>query len=743
MIFVPTCKKARQTESLCPGPPRKQEEEEEEGAGISDSVSVEEISLAQEDLLPAFPQKVGNQPVGGRLSLYIENWKMITSDPFVLSVVEDGYRIVFWEKPPLTREPKPSRLPADRDKREAIKEQLKVLLEKGVVEEVQDPRTPGFYNRFFVTPKKEPGKWRSILDLSNLGQRYIPREGFKMETAEDVRSVLETGEWATSLDFTDAYFHVMIHKKSRKYLRFSLSGRVYQFRALPMGLCTSARIFTRLIKVVKEYVQKRGIFLHQYIDDWLVHAKDPCLVHKHTQVVKHIAESLGYVINVKKSEFIPSQEFVYLGLRFSLKTGLVAPSEERWCKIQKLLVQFLASRRQRVLAWQSLVGRMVSAARVVKLGMLHARPMQMALRENWCQRTGSQMDWIEIEQDVRECLEWWTVRDNVMSGVPFRAPKYEVQVFTDACTTGWGGCMDVSNVVKGVWNQKEKSLHINALEMLAVVYSLLHFQKQVCGKVVMVATDNSTVVSYLQREGGTRSKCLLELTLILFDWIQKNKITLQCRHVAGRLNVIADSLSRAGQVLPTEWTLSKQILEDVWRVWDKPMVDLFATRYTTRMPLFVSPVPDQQAMAVDALSLDWKGMYAYAFPPTAILKLVLKKIQEEDCVIVLVAPCWPKQVWFPQILDLLIELPIVLPCKWYLLKQPQSDIFHQMPERLNLHMWKLSRIPSLRKDFLEQLRRGCPDPSKSPQAWSTTPSGGASVVGVTQGMQILARHLYH
>ena len=66
--------------------------------------------------LPAFPTTVGNQPVGGRLSLYIDNWKQVTKDPWILNVVENGYSVDFWTAPPLTREPRGSALPADREK---------------------------------------------------------------------------------------------------------------------------------------------------------------------------------------------------------------------------------------------------------------------------------------------------------------------------------------------------------------------------------------------------------------------------------------------------------------------------------------------------------------------------------------------------------------------------------------------------------------------------------------------------
>ena len=43
---------------------------------------------------------------------------------------------------------------------------------------------------------------------------------------------------------------------------------------------------------------------------------------------------------------------------------------------------------------------------------------------------------------------------------------------------------------------------------------------------------------------------------------------------------------------------------------------------------FVSPVPDPLATAVDALSLPWEDLDAYAFPPTAILGKVVEKLYD-------------------------------------------------------------------------------------------------------------------
>ena len=61
---------------------------------------------------------------------------------------------------------------------------------------------------------------------------FLNTESFKMETPETIRTSLHSGEWVTSIDFKDAYFHIPIHSLSRKYMRFHLQGRSYQFKDL-------------------------------------------------------------------------------------------------------------------------------------------------------------------------------------------------------------------------------------------------------------------------------------------------------------------------------------------------------------------------------------------------------------------------------------------------------------------------------------------------------------------------------
>ena len=170
----------------------------------------------------------------------------------------------------------PSRFPlivskyASPSKSKALVEALWSLRQKRVVERVVVKSSLAFYNRLFLVPKPN-GQWRPILDLSQLNL-YLSTSTFKMETPETIRLSLQQGEWVTSLDFSDAYFHIPIAQRSRKYLRFHLNKISYHFTSLPFGLATAPLEFTKVVKEVKLMAQARGIRIHQYLDDWLLRA---------------------------------------------------------------------------------------------------------------------------------------------------------------------------------------------------------------------------------------------------------------------------------------------------------------------------------------------------------------------------------------------------------------------------------------------------------------------------------------
>ncbi|XP_041350669.1 uncharacterized protein LOC121369684 [Gigantopelta aegis] len=246
-------------------------------------------------------------------------------DPWVLSVVRNGYRIPFFSPPPLTSSP---RLPAvpPVDKRVLVEKMVVEFLDKKAIQEV-DLGTPGFYSHLFFAQKKN-GEWRPILNLKPLNY-FVVIPSMKMETVQSVRALLQVGEWAASIDLKDAYLHVPIHRDFWKCLRFLYDSRAYEFQVLPLGLATSPHVFTLVVKAVVGHVHLLGIRMHNYLDDWLIPAasQTACLVG--VEFVIDMILRLGFIPNWVKSELVPVQVFTYLEVVFNLVEASVLPTDSQ------------------------------------------------------------------------------------------------------------------------------------------------------------------------------------------------------------------------------------------------------------------------------------------------------------------------------------------------------------------------------------------------------------------------------
>ena len=180
-------------------------------------------------------------PVGGRPSNFLEGWKRIANDPYVLSIVAKGYRLRFTSPPLLRQTPWEIRSPQGPEEISGMREQITLMLQKNAITEVP-PNSPGFYSNVFLI-RKASGRWRPVIDLKNLNA-HIHAPHFRMFTTNSVLSSVRKGDYVFKTDLQDAYFHVPIHPSSRKYLGFAFQNKVYQFQVLPFGLNTAPRVFT-------------------------------------------------------------------------------------------------------------------------------------------------------------------------------------------------------------------------------------------------------------------------------------------------------------------------------------------------------------------------------------------------------------------------------------------------------------------------------------------------------------------
>ena len=151
----------------------------------------------------------------------------------------------------------------------------------------------------------------------------------------------------------------------------------------------------------------------------------------------------------------------------------------------------------------SLIGLLTATEKQVHLGRLHMRPIQWHLKNNW--RVPESLEKIiPLPRSLHPHLQWWLEESNVLQGQPLHPVEHALQIFTDASKEGWGAHLN-ELTARGSWSVPESRLHINYLELKAVFLALKEFQELCAGKIVLVASDNTTVVAYINKEGGMRS----------------------------------------------------------------------------------------------------------------------------------------------------------------------------------------------------------------------------------------------
>ena len=181
----------------------------------------------------------------------------------------------------------------------------------------------------------------------------------------------------------------------------------------------------------------RGLRLHQYLDDWLIRSQSQEEALVNTQAVVDLTQSLGWIINQEKSELKPTQE--------------------RWLKLQDLILRLKSKHVLTARCLMSLIRLLASMEKMDPDGRLYMRPSQFHLKEHWKypQSLDNLLPWTEM---ISAHLDWWKNPSNVMIGADLHPKDHSIQLFTDASNIGCGAHLDQSST-KGLWSNVEKRLH--------------------------------------------------------------------------------------------------------------------------------------------------------------------------------------------------------------------------------------------------------------------------------------------
>jgi len=259
---------------------------------------------------------------------------------------------------------------------------------------------------------------------------------------------------------------------------------------------------------------------------------------------------------------------------------------------------------------------------------MRMRPIQLYLMAHWSPKTLDLESKIPIKFPLLEHILWWENPLNLLKGCPFHCDPQWVHVSTDASNLGWGAhCL--GRHVSGKWQDVDRENGAKAIHLALKSLSGLLQDKN-----VMVHSDNSTVVAYINREGGTRSPTLCFLTWEILLWCVEHNVALRCCHIPGRSNHIA--------------------------------------------------------VSVDAMAFSWTGMFLYAFPPFSLIPSVIQKWGvSKGCTLILLAPVWTQSPWYPDLLQVKKAGPLILRKRIDLLRQPHNRKVFPGVQQLELAAWLL------------------------------------------------------
>ncbi|KAI9562409.1 reverse transcriptase [Daphnia sinensis] len=134
---------------------------------------------------------------------------------------------------------------------------------------------------------------------------------------------------------------------------------------------------------------------------------------------------------------------------------------------------------------------------------------------------------------------------------------------------------------------------------------------------------------------------------------------------------------------------------------------------------------------MDKLSFSWNGRNGYAFSPFALIKDCLSKVIREKATLILVCPCWPSQFWFPMLLDLASDTPMLLRTESDLLTSSRGQP-HSLCESKTSQLiaWRLSGDGTAARAFRRRWasRQLCWPTHGGPPEMRTCPSGWLGAV---------------
>ena len=403
-----------------------------------------------------------------------------------------------------------------------------------------------------VIPKKTPGKWRVIVDLSrpegssvndNTRRQHCHLAYSSVEDATLIMHSLGPGASMAKIDIRDAYRLVPIHPEDRPFLGVSWGDGIFVDCQLPFGLASAPAIFSAIAEALEWVLRQRGVrcVLH-YLDDFLIFGaphSDECA--QALAITLSTCSELGIPLAHDKTEG-PTTELTFLGVLLNSVSSSVSLPQDKLRMVRNLIQHFVGLRVVRdARAFESLLGHLVHVTKVCPLGKAFLNSLfavSSSLTHGQCRR---------INCEARADLAWWHALLSAWVGLSvhqfllLRSP--DKHLFTDA-SGSWGcGAWCLPFWLQIPWPADTALPSIALKELVPIVLACAIWGPQWKGQLIMCHSDNMAVVSQVNRLHAHDPKATHMLRCLAFFQALYD-CRLRAVHIPGVQNTGADDLSR-------------------------------------------------------------------------------------------------------------------------------------------------------------------------------------------------------
>jgi len=653
--------------------------------------------------------------VAGRLQFISRNWQLITLDPWVLLTVQ-GYEIELLDRPWQFRIASP--LVLSLTQTYLVVTEIRNLLQKEAILKVPFNPNVGFYSNRFLVEKKGRAGQRPVINLASFN-KYVKYSHFKMEDLKAVADLLRPGDFMCKLDLKDAYFTIPLHAGSQKFTRYQFKGKTYQFTCLPLGLTSAPRTFTKQgTQTNSGYSKENGY-------------PDNNLSRRHAHYEQHFQGCPGRHPNPEvhsresrssdkhgKIYFHPVQVIEFLGILVDSTNMRFLLVEENVAAIQQEFWHLVSCQVASLNQLSHIIGKLTSCKIAVLQGPLYYRGIEHLKNSKPLTQLDNN---VEIALDryhhALEDLRWWADNLSLANGRPIRNSLPHLVIQSDASNSGWGAVRNGVDT-RGTWTQDEASLHINCKELLAASFAVKAFTKNLQNIHVLIKIDNTTTIAKWGEPH--RSLCTTSVELVsrkenhskgpkknprLSQHNSRQGIKSQTRHIR----------------LASEPEFLSDINGQARSVYDRPFCNQNQSATSQVSQLQTRP-----------------GNRGDRCPDTTIgnrnrlrLSSIYSNSQMLKATITLVCPIWPTQPWYAQLLQLVVDIPILLPIIPGLLTGPQGQEHPLVSNKtLLLASWRESGEIFLQKAYQDKLQPLSSLPGELQLRISTSHAGQNGWAGV-------------